>query len=229
MSTLGRCLRSLGITVGLLLCVGIATPPASAAPVTFEFTGLVVEIGTNVVDSRYTFLSPLHGFYTFESSTPETGNSGNYPGAILVPNGLDFTLGTYHSTQSSDPPNQISVGDGVVDSYHVESGITGGGAVNGHDPVSFEFTLTGPASIFADNSLPTTAPSVSSFIHGNSFRVTFEGGANSRVTGIITSLTAVPLPTAVLLFGAGLVALIGLGARNWQRDARARQARPGVA
>ncbi|MBI5314773.1 MAG: hypothetical protein HZB34_02245 [Nitrospirae bacterium] len=221
MSTLGRCLRSLGITVGLLLCVGIATSPASAAPVTFEFHGLVVEIGTNVVDSRYTFLSPLHGFYTFESTTSESGDSGNYPDAISVPSGLNFTLGTYSSTQSSDPPNQISVGNNTpLDSYHVESGITGGGPVNittPRDPVSFEFTLTGPTSIFADNSLPATAPDVSSFIHGNAFRVTFEGGANSHVTGIITSLTTVPLPPAVLLFGAGLVALIGLGARNWQQ------------
>ncbi len=30
-------------------------------------------------------------------------------------------------------------------------------------------------------------------------------------------MTPVPLPPAVILFGAGIVALIGLGARNWQR------------
>jgi hypothetical protein len=37
-------------------------------------------------------------------------------------------------------------------------------------------------------------------------------------------IAAVPLPPAVVLFGAGLVALVGLGARNWQRNAHARQA-----
>ncbi len=31
------------------------------------------------------------------------------------------------------------------------------------------------------------------------------------------SAVATPLPPAVILFGAGLVALIGLGARNWQQ------------
>jgi hypothetical protein len=37
-------------------------------------------------------------------------------------------------------------------------------------------------------------------------------------------IAAVPLPPAAVLFGAGLVALVGLGARNWQREACARQA-----
>jgi len=38
------------------------------------------------------------------------------------------------------------------------------------------------------------------------------GGNNVKVSGSLTSLTAVPLPAAIVLFGAGLVALAGLGA-----------------
>jgi heme A synthase len=37
------------------------------------------------------------------------------------------------------------------------------------------------------------------------------------VSGVLTALTAVPLPAAVILFGAGLVALVGLGAGSWRQ------------
>jgi hypothetical protein len=54
------------------------------------------------------------------------------------------------------------------------------------------------------------------------WRLFFEGahGIPFASVGSITSLTAVPLPPAVLLFGAGLIALVGLGVgglRNLRR------------
>jgi hypothetical protein len=60
-------------------------------------------------------------------------------------------------------------------------------------------------------------PSVSSFDDPfdelNDFRLVFgPDSVAGGVSGVVTSLTAVPLPAAVLLFGAGLIALVGLGA-----------------
>jgi hypothetical protein len=215
---------TLAVAGGMLLWASMAVTPASATLITFHFTGEVTGIGSNVVSpSDYVVGSLLQGTYTFESTTGNAGGPivGIYPGTIQVPSGLDFQLGSYASPVSSSPPNEIRVTNGLAfDRYHVESGISGTGsgpAVNGHDPVSFDFTLVGPSSIFSDNSLKTLPPGVDSFVNGNVFRVHFAGGPSSIVSGIITNITAVPLPPAVILFGAGLVALIGLGAGNWRK------------
>ncbi|MEK7761345.1 MAG: hypothetical protein AAB433_07175, partial [Nitrospirota bacterium] len=67
---------------------------------------------------------------------------------------------------------------------------------------------------FTSEALATTPPSLSAFAT-KSFRLVFEDAAaqaSVQVRGTVTSLTAVPLPAAVILFGAGLVALAGLGA-----------------
>ncbi len=53
----------------------------------------------------------------------------------------------------------------------------------------------------------------------NQWRLDF-GGAGNYVVGSLAHLTAVPLPAAVILFGAGLISLVGLGAgglRNLRR------------
>ena len=69
--------------------------------------------------------------------------------------------------------------------------------------------------------LPTTPPSLGSFAT-KTFHLTFLNSSQVVIgdaVGTINSLsmTPVPLPPAVILFGAGLVALVGLGARNWQQ------------
>jgi len=80
--------------------------------------------------------------------------------------------------------------------------------------------LTDPSGgVFSNDHLPTTPPSLSSFAT-NSWRILFEDPSThqARLIGTITTLTAaVPLPAAVILFGAGLVALVGLGAGSWRQ------------
>ena len=46
------------------------------------------------------------------------------------------------------------------------------------------------------------------------WRLVFENmdGRTVRIQGALTSLIATPLPAAVILFGAGLISLVGLGA-----------------
>jgi len=92
-----------------------------------------------------------------------------------------------------------------------------GSSVNGKTPNFFEIKLNdSSATAFSNDSLPTTPPSLASF-DTKTFRLVFSGGGQTTVSGVLTSLTAIPLPPAVILFGAGLVALIGLGAGSWRQ------------
>ena len=84
---------------------------------------------------------------------------------------------------------------------------------NGYTPVRFDLQLdheTGGA--FTGTNLQNP-PSLAS-LTGTRWRLIFENGDGNlvRIQGALNSLTAVPLPAAVLLFGAGLISLVGLGA-----------------
>jgi hypothetical protein len=99
---------------------------------------------------------------------------------------------------------------GGLDNVTAFSSVTGG-AINGVLPTSFQVSLTDPSgTVFSNLSLPTTPPSLSSFAM-NQWRLDF-GGVGNYVVGSLAHLTAVPLPAAVILFGAGLISLVGLGA-----------------
>ena len=114
-----------------------------------------------------------------------------------------------------------------VDTYTVQMTASGDAVMpNGPAPSSLElgylhfnssanfFGVGGP---FSSTSLPNSPPQVLTLGSEGQFRVFFSN--NGLVTGTIThfNLVATPLPPAVMMFGAGLVALIGLGARNWRQ------------
>ena len=117
-----------------------------------------------------------------------------------------------------------------MDSYQVVMSFSGD-PVNGQNGLvtasHLEFNyihnnnnLVDPLGPFSDTSLPTTPPGIDSHSNGSPFRVFFgTGDEASVVNGTILSMHIVanPLPPAVILFGAGLVALIGLGAGSWRQ------------
>jgi hypothetical protein len=224
-------MNKLTLAAAFLLCTGIATAPAIAAsiPITFTFTGTVTEVGYEMGENfngPFRLGKSVTGSYTFNPDTPNTGSgtTGQYNGALNGPStNLHVEIGTYNngtyvaSLGSGD--NKIVVKN--PDNFHYESyqvkGVFSGDDVTGHPPKSFELKLTHPSSDqFDDVSLPLAPPDLSVFAK-KTFRLVFEHQQSpDRHTVIVTldKLTAVPLPPAVLLFGAGLVALIGLGARS---------------
>ena len=200
----------------------LSITPASAAPVTFNFAGTVTSVGSSLGASPFGS-GPilLSGSYTFTPPTPNTGTGSPIATYNNTISNLTFQLGTYSNTPGTITPNSIIVANNFLggDAYLVASRFSGP-AVNGRNPLAFEIDLLGNSNAFANNSLPTTPPSLSSFTT-QTFRILFTGGGHTLVLGTLTSLTAVPLPTAILLFGAGLVALVGLGAGSWrQRKSR---------
>ena len=120
-------------------------------------------------------------------------------------------------------PNVIIVQNdflaGAGDVYQVKMHFSGP-AVNAHAASSFtiDHLSVFPANPFSDNSLPTTPPGLGDLGQNTSFQIIFTG-TEATVRGNISSLTLVanPLPPAVILFGAGLVALVGLGAGSWRQ------------
>jgi hypothetical protein len=105
---------------------------------------------------------------------------------------------------------------GELDQFDVFAPM-GGLPINGTTPDQLQINLGNPLGTvsFDDTQLPTTPPSLSSF--GQSYwQLSFKD--ETLVQGDVSSLTApVPLPPAAILFAAGLVALVGLGAWNWQQ------------
>ena len=208
----------LGTILWGLLSGGLLANPATAALVTFNFTGTVTNVGSNLGVSPFGG-SPifLSGSYTFNSATPNTSGFTPFATYNNTISNLTFRLGTYNNTPGAITPNSIIVANNFLggDGYLVAAPFSGA-AVNGRNPIAVEFDLTGNSSAFGSNTLPTTPPSLSSF-NTETFRVLFTGGGRSIVTGTLTSLTAVPLPAAVILFGAGFIALVGLGAGSWRQ------------
>lgn len=219
----------LAFTASMLLWASIEAPPVTADLITFAFDGRVTSVGSSLLGSTSSFgntpFTPdslfLKGTYRFDSSTPPFPSPGIYPDAISI---LTFQLRdtsdtlVYSGSLSTITPNTILVTNNLLgpDMYVVSAPFSGT-SVNTHNPNLFSISLSGPASVFSDTSLPTTPPSLSSFTIPTQFNVIFDGGVQSVISGIITSLAPVPLPPAFILFGAGLVGLVGLGARSWRQ------------
>jgi hypothetical protein len=80
-------------------------------------------------------------------------------------------------------------------------------------PVDFRLDLEDEDGLAISGTGLQNPPSLGD-LTSTQWRLVFEdaGGRTVRVQGVLNSLTAVPLPAAVLLFGAGLISLVGLGA-----------------
>jgi len=200
-----------------LLAVGLA--PVHAANISFSFSGSISDVQGGVFTSGgggangFGSSLPLTGSLTFNSATGDVlaGDPtwGLYPNAIQ---NMTLKVGNYTTTFSPGSSlMQVINNPGLGDTFKLTLNGLAGNTVNGLTPTMFELELVNPnGNAFANDHLPTTPPSLSSFA-SNQWRLVFSGVGN-RVQGALTSL--VPLPAAVWLFGAGLIALVGLGSRG---------------
>ena len=179
----------------------------------FNFTGDVTSVHPSV-NSTFNTSQTLTGFYTFETDSADSNprnNIGRYNGAIT---NLNVTVGSYTATLGNSGSNFIEIRNRASERYLVQAPIIGP-MVGELSPLRFRIELLNGSDVFSSDALTTTPPGLN-FFAVDRFRLVFEdGNGNARVRGILTSLTAVPLPAAVILFGAGLIALVGLGAGSW--------------
>jgi hypothetical protein len=190
---------------------------------TFGFTGVATSVpgSLNPPFAGYPTPTALSGSFTFDEFTTDSKplnlNRGLYNGTIQA---LTVNLGTYTWTMGNSGANFIEIRNSGNDRYTMQAPLINVPTVNEFSPLSFRIKLTDPnGGLVSDDLLHATPPSIGSLaMTDRVWRVVFEDSSGkARVQGYLTSLTAVPLPAAVILFGAGLVALIGLGAGTWRK------------
>lgn len=208
-----------GLGAGLLCALLLAPDRSQAASVSFDFSGSVGDVFGRVFTPQgfghdgFTTALPVSGgasFNTLATDTRPSSNLGLYNNPVQD---FSVSVGTYFATFAPGS-SAISITNRAPgagnDVYQMRVNGLLGDQVNGYSPSSFLLELTDPSgTAFSSDSLQGP-PSLSSFARSE-FRLLF-GSVNRRVQGALTSL--VPLPAAVWLFGAGLIALVGLGSRG---------------
>jgi hypothetical protein len=193
------------------ICVlSIPVTGAQAALMTYSFAGNL--------DGDTTGSFQINGLFKYDSST--VGSGGVYNGTVkdysfkMSFNGTDLYTSSFKPGANAVTISQnIPVGGGNGDRWELVTAAGGDPLLDGSTPFSFGLRLN---QIGGGLNLNVQDPPSLDSLNGGSarWRLLFEDadGVPGAYVGSISSLTAVPLPTAVLLFGAGLFSLVGLGA-----------------
>lgn len=204
----------------LLLAAGVC---AFSVPITAAHAALVTYSFAGNFDGDTTGSIHISGLFKYDSST--VGSGGVYNGTVKDYSfKMSFNHGADLYTSSFKPggnaitiSKNISVGGGNGDQWELVTAASGDSVEDSFGKVStpFSFGLRLNQSGGGLNLNVQDPPSLGSLAGGGArWRLLFEDaeGVPGAYIGSINSLTAVPLPTAVLLFGAGLISLVGLGA-----------------
>jgi len=191
---------------------------AHAALVTFSFTGGVSTISgallaTPLEPSPLSLGLPVTGSFQFNNATGGVG--GNYPGAVTA---MTLSIGSFASSFALGANTvaifqNTSLGGGLLgDRWKLVTAATGL-PVKGYTPFSFDLQLDREGGGLFSNTDLQNPPSLDS-LTATRWRLMFQNDDGNVVTarGTFQTLTAVPLPAAAILFGVGLIALVGLGA-----------------
>lgn len=209
----------LAFAASSLLWASVAVTPVSAATIQYSFTGTVNQV-SNQLSSRFsTSPSPLAMSGVITVNTTDTNTSSTILGSYTITN-LSLNIENYIATMGTSGVVQIRNGPPGNDRFEVTVNAPNGQVVGSWAPRIFDINLRGPNSLFTSDALPMSTPSMTAFTNQNLWRLVFGAGTNRTVSGVMTAMTAVavvPLPPAVILFGAALVALVSLGAGNWKQ------------
>lgn len=208
-----------------LLTLALPSAPASAALLQFSFGGDVDTV-TGLLNPPLASGQKLSGFFTIESTTsgapagPTTTQYTNIFKSLTLNIGPLGGPAVMTASLGATDNSLFVITSGPNTQYSVIGPLTGSSVNTSFSPIRFEFD--GNAG---------SPPSIGNLLSNNNrWRIFFSGTGNQMVAGTLTALTAVPLPAAVILFGAGLVALAGLGAGNRrQRRADPAQVQVGTA
>lgn len=211
MQIMKRWLRRGFVLPAVAVCVlSVPITAAHAALVTYSFTG-------NIDGDPAGFL-PISGSFRFDNAT--VGSGGVFNGTVKdFAFNMSFNGSAIYTSSFKPGANAITIsqnipmGSGSGDRWALATAASGDPLVDGSTPFSFDLRFNRIGGGLNPNI--QDPPSLGNLNGGSArWRLLFEDadGVPGAWVGSITSLTAVPLPAAVLLFGAGLISLVGLGA-----------------
>jgi len=213
---------TLAFTASLLDWSSIVVTPATAETVTVNFIGELTNDGSFLPTSPFSIGQHLIGSYTL--TTPLSGDVnpdtaiGQYNGAVTD---LSVTIGSFNWTRGTGGVNTVLNDDGTG-TYSILAPMTGNSVNPGISesfPLAFRLdtfhpTIGSDAMVSSLGSLFTTPPNSAGVL---TFQTLNESQPLLVYHVTSTTLTAVSLPPAMILFGTGIVALVGLGARSWRQ------------
>jgi hypothetical protein len=205
-------------SLGGIFTVPIASYPASTISGSFTFDADVADSnGSGTIGQYNRTIESL----TFSVAKPITVDTYQF--------GLDLSGGSGRPVQNSIAvnANTTPANQSYIVSASVQNIVPAGPIVDGGNYFAREFfiNLLKPSSaVFATDALPETAPGLSPFslYHATNnpmgeFRLVFASShGDHTVIGNLTSLTvsAVPVPAAVYLFGTGIICLVTMARRR---------------
>jgi len=205
----------LAFTASVLLGASIAVTPAMAASFTYTFTGDVTNIPKQLSSSQYSTSSSMSGSLTVDTADLHTPTPLDKVGDFHI-TAFTVNIGTYSATMGAGA-NQLEIKTNGIQAFTVNVPATGSTPIGVHSGIApnlFDLTLKGVGGFTSDDP-QSPFPSISSFLTKHIWRLHFSDG--KVIAGNVLHVTAVPLPAAVILFGAGLIALVGLGAGSWRQ------------
>lgn len=215
------------------LCLSVSSV-AQAALITFSFEGTVVGASSSL-NPPISPNTPIKGFYKFESTTPDLLPGNLVVGRYALSGFSVSLLGTVGKTYTMGPAGErtIEIVNSFSDAYRVslarveldQPQAIVGPSINDFAPRAFQFSIAGNDDLFTNDSLLLAPPSLGSAPFTMTFYRNGVGGLEAvQASGGLTSLTLapVPLPGALLLFGSGLLGLMGIsvGRRMMARPLR---------
>lgn len=227
-------ITSLGIIMAGLIMMSPSL--ARAETITFDFSGEVQFADTPTMlfmpGQRYS------GQFTFESTTTAVPYSNGYVGYEYAITAFDIQIGDYYIRFLNGPSNiavvnDIPSGSSILDHYSVNVS----GASNQPSEFDFESNLpytnltmismgldiidtdqTGNPTMLLNENLPLLPPPL---LDAEQALAAIYGEMDEgwifldlTVDTLTQSITSVPVPAAVWLFGSGLIGLIGLARRR---------------
>ena len=197
-----RLIQLLGAVSACLLFIS----PANAVSTTYIYDGSITQYVGGAAFAAF-LGAPVQLSYTFDSATADTDASSSH-GDYAAVTSITLSIGSNTYTASA---GDIEVSNGAADVYLVNQNLSGPN-VGGLAPGFFGLQLyDSTGTVFGSDALPALQPDPADFDTNKQIGLNFGGTSGALIA---ENLTIVPLPSAVWLFGSGLLGLVGLARKK---------------